>query len=115
MNWKQILKHFNGWTGFAVSSILFFAAPPLYRYIDPTAGSFDAGYIHPIIYAGVVIGFAIGYAWLMVRLLAPGPFKAFDWFLESEKSNDSNDSLTMALWLFILFFVAIIAIVCAMV
>lgn len=76
--------NYNGWLGFAVATLLFFAAPPLYRLIDPTAGQFDAGYIHPIIYSAVLVCFSSGLAFLLLKLTAPGLHKTFDEFLEHD-------------------------------
>lgn len=79
---QKFLMKYNGWLGFVVASLLFFAAPPLYRLVDPTAGQFDAGYLHPIIYASVVVCFASGLGNLLLRLTAPGLYKQLDSFLD---------------------------------
>lgn len=97
-----------------MGSLLFFAAPPLYRIIDPTAGSFDAGYIHAIIYAAVVVSFASGFAWLLTRLIAPGTFKLTDKWLEHEHPT-ITDSVKYTLIIFFLFFYSTVAIVCAII
>ena len=103
---KKLLMQYNGWLGFAIATLLFFAAPPLYRTIDPTAGQFDAGYIHPIIYASVVVCFASGLAFLLVKLTAPGLHRQFDKFLEQENYLMS-DPIKYAFVLYALYFVSI--------
>jgi len=103
---RKLLMKYNGWLGFAVASLLFFAAPPLYRLVDPTAGQFDAGYIHPIIYAAVVVCFASGLAFFMVILTAPGLHQQFDKFLEQENYL-VTDQVKYAIALYTLFFISI--------
>lgn len=76
---------YNGWLGFVAFTVLFFAAPPLYRFIDPTAGQFDAGYIHPIIYASAVLTWASGLAFFLLQITAPAIHAQLDRFLESEE------------------------------
>jgi hypothetical protein len=114
MNWIKFLKHYNGWLGFVLGTILFFVVPSLYQMIDPTAGKFDAGYIHPIIYAATVVSFASGFAWLMIRLLAPGNFKLLDKWLEHEHPV-MNEGIKYTLGIYIIFFVSIIIVVCAVI
>lgn len=104
---KKILKTFNGWFGFAIASALFFIAPPVYRIFDPTAGQFDAGYLHPIIYAACVLCFGSGLAFALVFFTAPGLHKAFDEFLESDGTRPLEgfkfSMAKMALIMFLVF------------
>lgn len=111
----KYLKFLNGWIGFAVGTLLFFAAPPLYRQIDPTAGQFDAGYIHPLIYSFTVLSFSIGCAWLSLKLTAPGLHKLFDNFLEQDSAQTLTDSVRSAFWLFFFYIICVIAIVISVV
>ena len=111
---KKFLMKYNGWLGFAVATLLFFAAPPLYRLIDPTAGQFDAGYIHPIIYAAVVVCFASGLSFLLLMLSAPGLHKGFDKYME-EENWVLNDQIKFALILYLAYFISICATVWFMV
>jgi hypothetical protein len=98
---KKLLKHFNGWIGFVVGTVLFFATPPLYRYIDPTAGAFDAGYIHPIIYSIIVLCVASGLGWALTRATAPGPWRDMDKFFDGDCSDlDDRASIGIFLYLF---------------
>lgn len=99
MNWKKILKHYNGWIGFAVGSILFFISPPLYHLVDPTAGQFDAGYIHTIIFAMVAVSFASGFSWLMLRLLAPALFKALDQCFDGDSELNIQSAVALTIYL----------------
>ena len=105
-HFRKLLMKYNGWLGFAVATLLFFAAPPLYRLVDPTAGQFDAGYIHPIVYAAVVVCFASGLAFFMVILTAPGLHRQFDKFLEQE-SWLVTDQIKYAFALYALYFFSI--------
>lgn len=108
---KTFLKKYNGWLGFVLGSLLFFAAPPIYRLLDPTAGQLDAGYIHPIIYAIVVVSIGSAVSWLLTALTAPGPHQQLDKLLEEE---DPDDAYT-ALFLFLAFFISFIAVIVSMV
>lgn len=103
---KRIFKALNGWISFALGTVLFFVAPPLYRLIDPTAGRYDAGYIQPIIYAMIAVSFASAFAWLMLRLNAPALYKKFDDFLEGDQSCFSDQ--VKAAFFFYAFFVLLI-------
>ena len=114
MNWQKFAKNFNGWISFAVGTALFFAAPPLYRIIDPTAGQFDAGYLHPIIYALCAASFAQGFAWFTMMITAPGLFKTFDSFLESSGSP-LTDNVRAAFWLYLVYFIGFLSIIIAVV
>jgi hypothetical protein len=102
---KKFLMKYNGWLGFVVASLLFFAAPPLYRLIDPTAGQFDAGYLHPIIYASVVVCFASGLANVMLILTAPGLHEQLDKFLDG--TCDLCPKVKFGYMLYALYFIAI--------
>lgn len=115
MSFKKFLQHFNGWLLFAVASVLFFAVPPLYRIIDPTAGQFDAGYIHPIIYGAVVISFFIGFSWLALKLLAPGVHSELDRYLEDPVKNQMGDASFTGLVIFLAFVISGVVIICCMV
>lgn len=106
---NKLLKHFNGVIGFAVGTILFFAAPPLYRLIDPTAGAFDAGYIHPIIYACSTVCIGSSLAWALTRATAPGPWKLMDKFFDGE-INYVDDCIAAALILYFIYMAAFVII-----
>lgn len=101
MNWQRFLKNFNGLIGGAIGTLLWFVAPFIYRKIDPTAGSYDAGFIMPMIYAFIVLSFSSTFAWVMFKLTAPGLHKVFDKFLENEHSVGYSDSIK---WSFALYF-----------
>jgi hypothetical protein len=110
----RIFKALNGWLSFALGTVLFFVAPHLYRYLDPTAGAYDAGYIMPIIYAMIVVSFASGFAWALVRFTAPGPYKDFDKFLEGEHTAPS-DTVKVMLALYFFFMAMVVIIIACMV
>lgn len=114
MNWKTFLKRYNGWLCFAVGTLLFFAAPSMYHLIDPTAGQYDAGYIHPIIYALTVISFASGFAWLLLQLMAPGQFKTIDAWFESEYST-IPDNIRWLIKIYLVLVVCIVITICSMI
>lgn len=105
---------YNGWFGFGIGTFLFFAAPPLYRIIDPTAGQFDAGYIHPIIYAAIVVFFADALSTLLLLATAPGLYKALDKFFESHEYL-MTDPIKYGIGLKALYFTSICATVWCMV
>jgi len=110
----RFFKALNGWISFAIGTVLFFLTPTLYRYFDPAAGAYDAGYIMPIIYAMTVISFASGFAWALVRFTAPGPYKRFDKFLEGEESVPS-EAVKVCIGLYLFFMAAAVVLVACMV
>lgn len=113
MNWKKFIRHYNGWIAFVIGTALFFIAPHLYRMVDPTAGQFDAGYIHPIIYAMTVVSFASGFAWFILKSLAPGQHAVLDHWLESK--DEINSEVFIMLCAYALFMILIVAVVCFMI
>lgn len=115
MTWKKFLKTYNGWLGYAVGTALFFAAPSLYMHIDPTAGRYDAGYIMPIIYAGIVLFFASAISWTVLRLTAPGVHKQLDKFLENEDAIGHSQAVLYGFILYAVYMLIVVLIVIAMV
>lgn len=114
MNWKKFLMRYNGWMGFIFGTIVFFIAPPIYRLIDPTAGQFDAGYIHPIIYAFTGLCFASASAFFMTKFTAPGPFAQLDRFFEND-SWVTTDGIRVAMILYVAYFIGFLTILWAVV
>src|SRR5688572_9334690 len=111
---RSIKKHFNGGILMAVFVLTFFAAPPLYSLIDETAGRFDAGYLHAIIFGGMVTTFSGGLAWFLTKLTAAGAQRAFDKWCESEDytGEHPNNSATLGLILYLVYLIlTVIAIV----
>lgn len=109
---KSFIRKFNGWLGFVFASVAFFVVPHFYRMFDPTAGQFDAGYIHPIIYAAVSICFSSGLAWSLVLFTAPGAHKQLDKFCESNEEDDLDslnmDAVLFAFILYLIYFISTI-------
>lgn len=108
MSTRKFLMRYNGWLAFVMGTILFFVAPHIYHQFDPAAGQYDAGYIHPIIYALVVVSFASGASWTLVLLTAPGIFKKLDEFLEG-RHDVITDQVRWAFMLYAFFVVMICA------
>jgi hypothetical protein len=111
---RSFIRKFNGWLGFALASVAFFIVPHFYRSFDPTAGQFDAGYIHPIIYAAVAICFSSGLAWTLVLFTAPGSHKQLDQFFEASEddavlSKLNMDAVLLAFILYLIYFLTTIA------
>lgn len=106
---NKFLRKYNGWIGFVLGTVLFFIAPHIYRQFDPTAGQLDAGFIHPIIYAIVVVSIASAVAWMLTKFTAPGSHGALDKLLERE------DDPYVAFFLYLGFFFAFVGVVIAMV
>lgn len=93
---------YNGWLGFIIGTVLFFVAPHIYHVFDPAAGQYDAGYLHPIIYALTVVSFASGFAWSILLLTAPGLLPKLDDFLEG-RMDVLTDEVKTALLLYVMF------------
>lgn len=78
MTLRKFIKRYNEWLSLPVALALFFAVPNLYRMADGTAGSFDAGYLHTLVFAVVAVNFASGIAWFMFMLSFPDLYRYFD-------------------------------------
>jgi hypothetical protein len=81
---KKLIKRFNEFIGIPVAVLLFFLTPPLLRMIDPTAGAFDAGYLHAIVLGLVKVFMASAIAWILLWMSFPKLYR----YLDDDAEND---------------------------
>jgi hypothetical protein len=110
---KKLFSHWQGLATLLAAIVLFFVSGPLLRLMDPTAGTFDPGYLQrPIVALGyhlfmnsaLWVGFQLSFPSLDERL-DRGDFKT--WF-------EDGPSPTGKVWIitFILAFEALSYLVC---
>jgi hypothetical protein len=114
INWKRFIRRYNGWIAFLVGLLLYFLVPKFYHLFDPTAGQYDAGYLHPIVLTMVVVSFGAGFAFSMVLLTAPALFKAWDMYMEGN-NRVPGAQVKWAFGLYAFFFAAFILVYSAIV
>lgn len=109
---KRFLNSWQGWTAGAVFILIFLASPPLIREIDPTAGVFDAGYLHWLLLSAGAAAFGIAVVWTLWQISFPSTDKEADkrlaeWFLAMSPAQkwwavQSTFLALLAYWLVIL-------------
>lgn len=86
----RILSHWQHVTALLCAIGLFFAAPYLLRLADPTAGAFDAGYLHRPVVAAVYLLFGVSAVWTVISLV----FKAVDRWADGDGFDASLAQLS---------------------
>lgn len=86
----KLFKNVREWSEmwslpFAV--ILWFVSPTLMRWVDPTAGSFDVGYIQKLVLAMVFMLAVSGFSWLGIKFNFPDLFHYGDDGFETDFKN----------------------------
>lgn len=84
---KRFIKRFNEFLGIPLAVVLYFITPPILRWVDPTAGAYDAGYLHAIALGLVKIFFASGVAWLLMWATFPKFYRYLDDDAETDLLN----------------------------
>jgi hypothetical protein len=107
MNKQQIVTWFNwfwkNWNEsimFLLGLALFFLWPVIYRTLDATAGSFDAGMLHTIPTAFLITQFILFSSWLTYKLSFPRLHKWFDDKLESYTVDVQVNNLRLSYFSF---------------
>jgi hypothetical protein len=75
---KKILSHVQGLAALLLAVFLFDISGPLLRLLDPTAGTFDAGYIQAPVVALVYHLFLNAAIWITFQLSFPSLDKRLD-------------------------------------
>ena len=115
MKFLNILKEWKEelWS-IPVAFLVFFLSPYFLRWIDPTAGTYDAGIFQIILFAVICLLVFNGLAWLGIKVVFPEVFK---WF-QGEFSKDFNSSeitkwqrikISLCLYLAFLFALVVLA------
>jgi hypothetical protein len=117
---KMFIKNYNEWLSLPIAIVVYFAAPGLYRLADPTAGQFDAGYLHALIFAVVAINFSSGISWLMLKLNFPKLYKFWDddfedLLMEGNGDNVGDKAVLYSYLIYISYFVAMMVFIVAVI
>lgn len=109
---NRFLKEYNEWLSIPIALMLFFVVPTIYRYFDHTASAFDPGYLHSIILGFIIVNFASGIAWLMLRLNFPTLYHFWDNDMEDSTIKSTNsEAVKVSMKLYLIFFIAFVVIV----
>lgn len=82
---KSILSKFQGLPALLVANLLFWISPSLVRFMDPTAATFDAGYLQRPIIAAVYFFFGIFVMWVGFQI----DFPTLNRWLDTDGFKDS--------------------------
>ena len=69
---KNLMKSLREYATLFAALLLFFVSPHVLRWVDPTAGSYDAGVLQVIIMA--ILQFCVfqAFVWFTIKLIWPG-------------------------------------------
>lgn len=85
--WGHFARALLAWNelfSIPIGVALFALSPALFRWIDPTAGTFDVGTLHAVVFAVAAFCVLKGAAWLTLWLDFPGIYKWLDDRMEEE-------------------------------
>lgn len=68
---QKLISHCQGLLALVAAVLIFWLSPHLLHWLDPTAGTFDAGYLQRPLVAAVYFFFGIFLAWLAFQLDFP--------------------------------------------
>ena len=118
---RKFLKTYNEWISLPLAVLLFILAPQIYRLYDPTAGAFDLGYFHSLIFAVIGLNIASGISWLMFKMNFPHLYRFWDDGLEAllmERHSEWEHRKHAALYsmvIYLAYFLAIILLIIAVI
>lgn len=89
--------------------LLFFLSPYFLRWLDPTAGTYDAGVFQIILFASISLLVFNGLSWFGVKMVFPEIFNYF----QNKFKNDFNqlnqwERVKVSLFVFSLFLAALV-------
>ncbi len=91
---KRFLIQWNEFVSIPLAVLLFWIGGSLIRFIDPTAGLFDAGIFQIIIFAVAAFLFLHGIAWIVLKLTFPKAYLFLDEVFEAEIARPENDPIS---------------------
>jgi hypothetical protein len=103
---KGILKFLVDWNevwAIPAAVLVWVVSPNILRWIDPTAGSFDIGYIQKFVLAAVFVLLSSGFSWLGVRMNFKYLFEYGNEGLEGDLDNITRWQRVLV-YLFVPFF-----------
>jgi signal transduction histidine kinase len=110
---KKIIDILKEWKeefwSIPLAFLLFFLSPYALRWIDPTAGVYDAGVFQIILFASICLLVFNGLAWVGVKIVFP---EVFEYFQNKFKTDFNNlttwEKSKISLFVFSLFFAALV-------
>jgi hypothetical protein len=112
---RKFLRDWHELITLPIAMLLWVYSPTFLRWIDPTAASYDAGIFQIILFAIIELMVFNAVVWIIIKLTFPDVYKYLDEFLEKNlkyKSSDQQISIweksKLVLWLFTLYFAAIV-------
>lgn len=81
---KRFLMQWNEFLTVPLAVLLFWLGGSFMRWIDPTAGLFDAGIFQIIIFAVAAFLFLHGIAWIILKITFPKLYRFLDEQFEKE-------------------------------
>lgn len=76
--WRVWLAENNEFWGVPVALLSFLVVPYLLQWLDPTAGSFDAGVLHALFFGVVAFVFLKGVVWGLLAMDFPSLYRYLD-------------------------------------
>jgi hypothetical protein len=112
--WFKWLRKHNEFTFVvALVALIWYAAPPMLRLIDPQAGEFGVEMLYIPLIAGIFFFMGLLIVWLYLKLVFPKGFQILDDLFEIEnfsKWEKSNIVLRLFGWLVVLYSVSLLAV-----
>ena len=105
-NWNEVIT-------LPLAMILWYYSADLIRFFDPTAAAYDGGIFQIILFTVIQVLVYNAVAWLIIKITFPDIYKYLDSFLEANLKL-SREHITVwekskiALWLFTLYFLALV-------
>lgn len=112
----KFIKTYNELLSIPIALVLFFTFPRFYRQFDATAGAWDAGYLHILVFVLTAINLFSGVSWILMRLNFPIWYKYFDDNMEQEVLEDIGYRKALfPLTIYFLYFLAMLVVLVAMI
>lgn len=115
--WQRVLafvEENNEFWGIPIGVFLYFVSEGLFRYISPTAGTFDFGLLHGVFFALATFVTLKALVWMFLALDFPRVYRYLDKQLNQEFDQQASRT-RVALVLYLAYFAGFIALVCAVV
>jgi len=90
---KRFLIQWNELITIPLAILFFWLGGYIIRFLDPTAGLFDAGIFQIIIFAVASFLFLHGMAWIILKITFPKLYHFLDDILEAEIERPDNDNV----------------------
>lgn len=111
---KRFFVTWNEFLSIPLAMILWAYSDDLIRLVDKTAAAYDGAIFQKILFSMIAMLFFNGFAWLMIKINFPKVYDYLDNVFESDLEKTSHNLLTtwekakICLWLFSLYFLALV-------